>query len=56
MAGRTVYACTTCQPLLPDTGPLPAARAAAVAAASHSKEFVSHCAAEVNGGWAGTLA
>lgn len=48
MAGRTVYACTTCQPLLPETGPLPAARAAAVRAATQSVEFVSHCAAEVN--------
>jgi hypothetical protein len=47
MAGRTVYACTTCQPLLPDTGPLPAARAKAVAGAAASREFVSHCAAEV---------
>lgn len=45
MAGRTVYCCPTCQPLLAGTE-LAAARKQAVAVARESEEFVSHCAGE----------
>lgn len=45
MAGRTVYACPTCQPLLPETE-LQGARKKALAMSTGAKEFVSHCAGE----------
>ncbi|GAB4813748.1 hypothetical protein N2152v2_000794 [Parachlorella kessleri] len=43
MAGRTAYACETCQPL-PPGAELAAGRAKALKAATRAKEFVSHCA------------
>ncbi len=45
MAGRTVYCCPTCQPLLPETE-LQGARKKALAMSTGAKEFVSHCAGE----------
>ena len=58
MASRTVYCCTTCQPLVNNTNTnsksgggaqgtssiLPAARVKAMAAARQAREFISHCA------------
>jgi hypothetical protein len=59
MAARTVYACTTCQPLAADAAgaavALPEARRKALAAAAGAVQFVSHCAPD-DAGDAGTPA